>query len=189
VTKSYRGAVCTSTFISGNGAAVLVDPPFEAARLAEVLHARTGKTLAEITHVYITHGHGDHFMALDCFPNASIYAAPDEIKKVIENCEQRDGFTPGIIPAKDGFIPGISVIHIPGHTMGICGLLFDAAEGKVAVVGDAIMTRDFFAAREGYHNSVDFTASTRSIELIADIADIVVPGHDNYFLTGRNLSR
>jgi glyoxylase-like metal-dependent hydrolase (beta-lactamase superfamily II) len=52
----------------------------------------------------------------------------------------------------------------------------------VVIAGDAVMTRDFFAHRQGYLNSVDFPQASRTIEEIARIADIVVPGHDNYFL-------
>jgi len=34
----------------------------------------------------------------------------------------------------------------------------------------------------GYFNTVDFDLSARTMDKIATIADIVVPGHDNYFL-------
>ena len=182
ITKSYRGPICTSTYISGNNAQILVDPPFEVDKLADVLNARTGKTLADITHVYVTHGHGDHFVTLSCFPNAQIFVAPGELQAVYDECERRGEKIPKLHKAKDGFVPEMSVIHVPGHTAGICGLFFKAEEGKVAVVGDAIMNRDFYEAREGYHNSVDFPESRKTINLLASSADVIVPGHDNYFL-------
>ena len=34
-------------------------------------------------------------------------------------------------------------------------------------------------------NSEDFAAATQSIARLATVADIVVPGHDNYFLVKR----
>jgi glyoxylase-like metal-dependent hydrolase (beta-lactamase superfamily II) len=55
----------------------------------------------------------------------------------------------------------------------------------VAVVGDAVMTRDFFDEKRGYFNSVDMGLSAESMKKLAKTADIVVPGHGNYFLTGR----
>ena len=55
----------------------------------------------------------------------------------------------------------------------------------VAVAGDSVMTRDFFKDRRGYYNSADFAASAHSIDLLMEKADIVVPGHGNYFLTHR----
>ena len=60
-------------------------------------------------------------------------------------------------------------------------LLFECAGQKVVIAGDAVMTRDFFAHRQGYFNSVDFALAAQTIERIATIADVVVPGHDNYF--------
>ena len=178
---AHRGPICTSVLITGNGAVILTDPPHEEKRLAETLHARTGKYLADITHVYITHGHGDHFMALDCFPNAEIFAAPGDVH-MIEGAVKNKNLNIKIHPAEDDFVPGIRVVNIPGHTSGISMIIFNSPDGRVAVVGDAVMTRDFFYAREGYYNSVDFVQSTRSIDLIAESADIVVPGHDNYFI-------
>ena len=77
------------------------------------------------------------------------------------------------------------MLPLPGHTPGLAGLLFASEDGMVAVAGDSVMTRDFFKDRRGYYNSADFAASARSIDLLMEKADIVVPGHGNYFLTHR----
>jgi glyoxylase-like metal-dependent hydrolase (beta-lactamase superfamily II) len=61
-----------------------------------------------------------------------------------------------------------------------------AGEGlRVVVAGDAAMTRDFFRAIDYYFNTADTEAAVRSIEEITTTADVVVPGHDNYFLIRR----
>ena len=80
-------------------------------------------------------------------------------------------------------VTGIRVLPLPGHTPGLAGLLFASEDGMVAVAGDSVMTRDFFKDRRGYYNSADFAASARSIDLLMEKADIVVPGHGNYFLS------
>jgi 3,4-dihydroxy 2-butanone 4-phosphate synthase/GTP cyclohydrolase II len=82
-----------------------------------------------------------------------------------------------ISPAEPGFIEGVDILDLPGHTLGTAAVLFGSADGRVAVCGDAAMTRDFFDARRGYYNSVDFERASRSIEKLAGAADIVVPGH------------
>jgi glyoxylase-like metal-dependent hydrolase (beta-lactamase superfamily II) len=87
-----------------------------------------------------------------------------------------------ILPAVPGFIPGVETLLLPGHTAGTTALLADTVDGKLAVTGDAVMTRDFFKARQGYYNSVNFEEAARSISRLAEIADVVVPGHDNYFM-------
>src|SRR4029077_1887198 len=73
----------SSTLISGERDAVLVDTPItvEQARTLANRIAATGKNL---TTIYATHGHGDHFFGaatdLERFPNALIVARPEVIK-------------------------------------------------------------------------------------------------------------
>jgi glyoxylase-like metal-dependent hydrolase (beta-lactamase superfamily II) len=59
----------------------------------------------------------------------------------------------------------------------------------VVIAGDAVATRDFWRERRGYFNCVDFELSAQSMEKIAAMADVVVPGHDNYFLSGLHVKR
>ena len=73
----------SSTLISGERDAVLVDAPItveQARALANWIAAR-GKNL---TTIYATHGHGDHFFGtstvLERFPGARLVARPDVIK-------------------------------------------------------------------------------------------------------------
>ncbi|MEV4315179.1 MBL fold metallo-hydrolase [Actinocrispum sp. NPDC049592] len=73
----------TSTLIQGTRDAVLVDPPLtisQTERVVDWLKA-SGKRL---THIYATHGHGDHWFGtsevLKAFPDAVVYAAPGTIE-------------------------------------------------------------------------------------------------------------
>ena len=95
------------------------------------------------------------------------------------------GITKKLKVCRPGLIEGVEFIPIPGHTIGTTGILFDTVDGRTCVCGDAVMTRDFFINRQGYYNSVDFAKSSESIEKMAGLADIVVPGHGNYFLNKR----
>jgi glyoxylase-like metal-dependent hydrolase (beta-lactamase superfamily II) len=77
----------SSTLISGERDAVLVDAPItieQARALVDWITAR-GKNL---TTIYATHGHGDHFFGasavLDRFPNARFVARPEVIKEMRE---------------------------------------------------------------------------------------------------------
>ena len=76
----------------------------------------------------------------------------------------------------------IDVIPTPGHTLSHHSLRFDCDGLSVVIAGDATMNRDFWAERRGYFNSADFGAAARSMDELAAIADLIVPGHDNYFL-------
>jgi glyoxylase-like metal-dependent hydrolase (beta-lactamase superfamily II) len=78
--------------------------------------------------------------------------------------------------------PGVELLATPGHTSGLTSVLFTSGGVRVLVSGDGVMTEEFFRHRDVYHNTVDYPAAHASIDLITSRADIVVPGHDNYFL-------
>ena len=181
--KSYRRALCTSTLIeTPQGARILVDPAVSGAALAQVLDERCGLRPEAVDYVYVTHRHGDHYAGMADLPRAVWLAAPGdagEIRRALPQPAKR------IFAAGAEIVPGVQVLPLPGHTPGLAGLLFASEDGMVAVAGDSVMTRDFFKDRRGYYNSADFAASARSIDLLMEKADIVVPGHGNYFLTHR----
>ena len=181
--KSYRRALCTSTLIeTPQGARILVDPAVSGAALAQVLDERCGLRPEAVDYVYVTHRHGDHYVGMADLPRAVWLAAPGdagEIRRALPQHADR------IFDAGAEIVPGVQVLPLPGHTPGLAGLLFASEDGMVAVAGDSVMTRDFFKDRRGYYNSADFAASARSIDLLMEKADIVVPGHGNYFLTHR----
>lgn len=179
--KSYRRALCTSTLIeTPQGARILVDPAVSGAALAQVLDERCGLRPEAVDYVYVTHRHGDHYVGMADLPRAVWLAAPGdagEIRRALPQHAKR------IFDAGAEIVPGVQVLPLPGHTPGLAGLLFASEDGMVA--GDSVMTRDFFKDRRGYYNSADFAASAHSIDLLMEKADIVVPGHGNYFLTHR----
>ena len=77
--------------------------------------------------------------------------------------------------------PEFDVLHTPGHTQHHYSLRFDWEGYSVVIAADAAVTRDFWQERRGYFNSEDFAAATQTMEHLATMADIIVPGHDNYF--------
>jgi len=179
---AYRDAVCTSTLIRG-AVNVVVDPSQAPDEMAKTLFNRSGLRPGDIGAVFITHAHGDHYAGIMCFPDAQWFMGETDLKILGSSNNPADReLASKIRPANSGFIPGIDVLDLPGHTPGTAAAVFDSADGRVAVCGDAAMTRDYFRARRGHYNTVDFAAASASIQLLADAADIVVPGHDNYFI-------
>lgn len=186
-TKSYRRAVCTSTMITTDGGKhILVDPAVSGKELIQALDERCGMKPADVDFVFITHHHGDHYVGMTDLPQAVWLAAPGDVEEIRQSLP---GYAERIFSAGEKIVPGVQVIALPGHTMGLAGLLFDSEDGMVAVAGDSVMTRDFFKDRRGYYNSVDFELSAHSIDFLMEQADIVIPGHGNYFLTHRKAKK
>ena len=70
------------------------------------------------------------------------------------------------------------------HTYGHHSLLAATRWGTLIVSGDAVMTLDWFEAQEGYYNCVDFGLAAETIRRIGQAADLVIPGHGNWFPAG-----
>ena len=177
--QGVRSAICTCTLIQGEGFRLLVDPSLSnATDMARELDRRSGLKLRDIDTVFITHEHGDHFAGLWHFPQARWLAAP----KVATALDQLKKFPKALEPVKDRLFEAIDLIPTPGHTVSHCSLRCDCGGLSVVVAGDAVATRDFWRERRGYFNCVDFELAAKSMEKISTLADLVVPGHDNFFL-------
>ena len=184
--QAYRDTLCTSAFIKG-GVNIVTDPSLPPEQMEAALYNRSGLRPLAIDAVYITHAHGDHYVGIECFPDAGWYMSEIELEAMKNSADPvAKALAAKIKPAAAGFLPGVDLLPLPGHTPGTTAITFDSEDGIVAVCGDAVMTRDFFRARRGYRNSVDFAQAAESISLLAKSADVVVPGHDNCFLTWRN---
>jgi glyoxylase-like metal-dependent hydrolase (beta-lactamase superfamily II) len=68
--------------------------------------------------------------------------------------------------------------------MGTAGIAFNSGAHRVLVTGDAVMSKDFFIAGEGYFNAVDQEVSKKSIDYARKNFDVIVPGHDIQFFIG-----
>ena len=190
-TKSYRDAVCTSTLVKGDkNINIVVDPSQPAELMAKTLFDRSGLRPDAIDCVFITHAHGDHFVGIECFEQAAWYMGEIELEVMKNSVNPRDReLAERILPAQPGFVKGVDIITLPGHTSGTTGLMFDTCDGKAVICGDAAMTRDYFKARAGHFNQIDKEKTAESIESLAKIADIVIPGHDNYFFNPRQIKK
>jgi glyoxylase-like metal-dependent hydrolase (beta-lactamase superfamily II) len=80
----------------------------------------------------------------------------------------------------------VEVLATPGHTRSHHSLRFDCDSRSVVVAGDAVATADFWRERRSYYNAVDPELAAQKMEMMARIADIVVPGHDNCFWSRRS---
>jgi len=177
--KGVRAAICTCALIAGDGFRLLVDPSLaDAADMAGELDRRTGLKPRDIDAVFVTHEHGDHFAGLGHFPQAQWLAAP-AVAEILNKSGKWSRRVEGIT---DRLFDAMEVIPTPGHTNTHHSLRFDCDGLSIVVAGDAVATQDFFRERRGYFNAVDFELSARMMDKLAATADIIVPGHDNYFL-------
>lgn len=177
--KGVRAAICTCSVIAGEDFHLLVDPSLaDGEQMARELDRRTGLKPADISAVFVTHEHGDHWAGLSHFPDARWFAGP-----IVADILNKTGkFKKTIERAKEKLFDAVDVMPTPGHTAGHTSLRFDCEGKSIIAAGDAVATHDFFRDRRGYFNAVDFALSAKTMSRMAKAADIIVPGHDNYFL-------
>jgi len=117
-----------STLIYGKQDAVLVDA-FMTVKQADALADWVVASGKNLTAIYITHGHGDHWFGigalLECFPNARAVATPDVVRVMRQQASQeflerfwKAGF-PGQIPDRLVIAEELkgNVINLEGHEL------------------------------------------------------------------------
>jgi glyoxylase-like metal-dependent hydrolase (beta-lactamase superfamily II) len=127
-TKQLMWSPISSTFIYGKRDAVIVDA-FTTVEQADILVEWVAASGKNLTKIYVTHGHGDHFFSigalLDRFPNAKAVATPDVVKLVRQQASPEfvgnfwSAFFPGQIPDRRVIAEDLkrNVIDLEGHDL------------------------------------------------------------------------
>ena len=174
----------------------LVRPP-EQEPLAQL--ERVGVDPADVGTVINTHLHWDHCSNNDLFPNARIVVQKAELEYAVDPLEPNlaaferlPGITPPWTRAFDridtvvgdqAVLPGVSVVHLPGHTPGSQGVLVEAGSTNYLLAGDCV---DVDHNWEGdsklshipsgsFTNLHDYMDSFAKIERLGCV---VIPSHD-----------
>ncbi|MCU0522470.1 MAG: MBL fold metallo-hydrolase [Anaerolineae bacterium] len=172
----------TCTLLEIGGQRLLVDPSPRREVLEKLLFDRAGLRPDAIDIVYATHWHGDHLFGLRLFEHATWLMAEAGIAEWRERAPEYRHLSDRFTPAEDALPTGVELFPAPGHTLALAALKMETPWGTLVVAGDAVMNREYFAAEEGYHNSVDFGQAAETIRRIKAAADLVIPGHDSLVL-------
>jgi glyoxylase-like metal-dependent hydrolase (beta-lactamase superfamily II) len=102
----------STTLIHGHDDAVLVDPPFTREQAQAVIDWVQASN-KNLTHIFVTHGHGDHWFTAGMFVDkfgAQIVASPGTIDQMHRNVAMRDAVWDRLFP---GQIPETTVTAVP----------------------------------------------------------------------------
>jgi glyoxylase-like metal-dependent hydrolase (beta-lactamase superfamily II) len=188
----------STTLISGQREAALVDPPMTTEQTERVAKwvGRSGKRLA---HIYATHGHGDHWFGTALlarrFPDVSVWASPGTIEVMRLNAspqirrEQWDSWFPGQIPEapvlakpprdNEFALEGnpLRVVEV-GHTDTDNTTVLHVPSIGLVVAGDAVYGRVHQHLSESQKGGL--RAWIKALDIIAGLDPrYVVAGHKN----------
>jgi glyoxylase-like metal-dependent hydrolase (beta-lactamase superfamily II) len=191
ITSSPEGFSVNSTLVYGDKDAVLIDTQFlmsEARRESKIIQ----ESRKNLTTVYITHGHPDHYFGLAVikadFPTAKIVAVPDTVEAIKNGWDARVKFWStefgGNLPTTGPILPEelrSDSIMLEGEQLKIItGIAGDAPNNTVVwipsirtvVAGDTVFSGTHFTVPR------DRTEWLKSLDEIFALRPItIIPGH------------
>jgi glyoxylase-like metal-dependent hydrolase (beta-lactamase superfamily II) len=183
---------------------LLVDPSLPAQILDARLDERAGLKPDAVTHVFLTNWRPVHRRGLEHFSKATWWMSQTEIDTANDALEAADdaahnhGHPPDpliqkerallarVQPAPDIIAKGVDLYPLPGYTPGQSGLLVSEPTRTTLIAGDAVPTAAHFLAGQVFPDSWDLAKAKDSLVELYEIADIIIPGHDNLFLAPRS---
>lgn len=201
-TEPVRTAHATTTLVRSGRRTILVDPGLPAPALAARLFERTGLKPAAIDTVFLTNFRPAHRGGLELFDRAKILiheleqsAERARLEQLIEDSPKEDEdhryfvnelkMLERFIPAPDKLVDGVDLFPLFGYTPGTAGLLVTTPATSTLIAGDAVPTLDHFLAGQTLPDAADIQSAQESLAEAYEIADLIVPGHDNLFVNPR----
>ena len=190
-----RSAHATTTLIRVDDRLILVDPALPAPALDARMQERAGLRLNQITDVFLTNFRPAHRRALPQLQQAKWWIHEPERETIgvnlvaqLEEAEDeqlRDLVEQDIAilqrcqPAPDKLADQVDLFPLPGFTPGGCGLLLALASATVLIVGDAVPTVEHMERGQVLAGAFDLDQAQASFVEALEIADWIIPGHDN----------
>jgi glyoxylase-like metal-dependent hydrolase (beta-lactamase superfamily II) len=196
-----RTAHATTTLIRDENELILVDPSLPAQLLTHFLDERSGLTPDQITTVFLTNFRPVHRRSLALFENARWLMHQPEITAMEQHLEEMElkvsesdegqqvdqlisdeqKLLERIQPAEEKITPQVHLFPLKGITPGSAGLLLAFPSRTIMIVGDAIVNREYYEAGQVYEQVADANEARESFMEVLEVADEIVPGHDNLF--------
>lgn len=198
-----RTSHATTTLVIDGKRQILVDPSLPAQALAARFFERTGKALSAVTDVFCTTLRPIHRRSVEAFEKANWWVneaeleayrshleglsdsagrlAPEDQKMVQADLKLLTRFQ----PAPEKFGEQISLYPLSGPSVGGAGLLLTPPLNTVVIAGDAGLTAEHIQRAQIWEGSVDHQSAMDSLSDLLEMADVVIPGHDNIMLSPR----
>ncbi len=192
---AIRTPHATTTLVQSEDRNILVDPALPAQIIAARLHERSGLKPDQITDVFLTHFRPAHRGGLGAFQNAQWWIGEQERESIglellgqfeLENDEQmrqllREEITllKRFESAPDQLAPQVDLFPMPGFTVGTCGLLLALPHATVLIASDAVATGEHLQHGQVLQGAYDLEQAGESFKEAVEIADWIIPGHDN----------
>jgi glyoxylase-like metal-dependent hydrolase (beta-lactamase superfamily II) len=130
-------------------------------KVLEEMYRRSGSDTCQCKDPH--HEHGDHH---DHESDRSLIAMDLEL---LDRCK----------PAPERLAEQVEIFPSPGATPGCCGLLLTPPVGATMIAGDAVINTEYLEHGKVWDDCYDLKAAQQSLQDILEVAEVIVPGHDN----------
>ena len=198
---TLRTAHATTTYVEDDKRRILVDPSLPGAMLEVRFNERTGKTLKDVTDVFCTTLRSVHRRGIKSLPHATWWVSEPELRSyrqylegLLESSKRLSGddteateadlkLLERFHPSQDKFSTQVSLYPLTGPSEGSTGLLLTPPAMTIVIAGDAGLTGGHIERGQVWEGSADTEAAIESLHDLLEIADVIIPGHDNIMLT------
>lgn len=190
-----RSAHATTTLIRSENRVILVDPGLPAQILAARLAERAGIGVEAVTDVFLTCFRPAHRRGLELFGEAEWWLNEAEREAVgmhllaefqqTEDEEFQEALKKEIAllrrtkAAPESLAAQVDLYPVAGFTPGTAGLLLSLPSATVVIAGDAVATVEHLERGMVLEGAFNLDQARESLSEIIEIADWVIPGHDN----------
>ncbi len=201
-TEPLRTPHATCTLVRTDKRNILIDPGLPGPIIAARLFERTGLRPDAIDTVFITNARPAHRGGTDAFTKATRLMHETEISATISYLESiqeeaDDADTRATVqreldqlgrfkPADDKIARQVDLFPLFGFTAGTCGLLISSPTQSILIASDAVATHEHLLAGQVLPGCFNLEQAKESLQEVYEIADVIIPGHDNLFLNPRN---
>jgi len=200
---AVRTSHATTTLVEAGKRLILVDPSLPASALAARFNERTGKQPADVTDVFLTTLRPVHRRGLEAFDRAQVWTHQYELDSyhahlhaLLDSSIRLGGedrraveedlrLLERIKPAPEKFDEQVGLYPLAGASVGSAGLMLTPVTETIIIAGDAAPTAGHVQVARVWDGCVDTEAAMESLKDLLEVADIVVPGHDNIMLVRR----
>jgi N-acyl homoserine lactone hydrolase len=186
--------ICSLLLLRDGKRTILFDTgPFRVRPTLIAALAAHGLTPEQVDTVFVSHLHWDHIENIDLFRHAQILVPRLEFEYAAEVRPQDWGTPPYARAMLEGMrlellddreqeiFPGVRTLPLPGHSVGLQGLVVDAAGGDLVLASDAL-----WSARDAVRGHPDVAffdpeKGQQSLTRALGAGAVYYPGHDRPF--------
>ncbi len=163
-----ENSACTTSLVRDGKIIAVVDPGVMD-NTQELISAlkKEDLELEDVTHVFLTHSHIDHYRNVGMFPAKT---------PVVEFWGIWTGNQ--VVDWSEKFSKNIQIIKTPGHSTDGLTFLVRTKEGTVAICGD-VYWKENYPKSDPY--AVDLTELKKSRTKVLGLADYIIPGHADIY--------